>query len=991
MALWVAVNGLQDGESVNNEVFNRPINNLTERTNYLYGRVKDLAGNGTYESVRLTQVTLDSGTYAPVVGDFVYVNEVSGVYAKALSAITSDSVVLAADSAYSVGLLVSINPGNLTGTVVIYGKESLSTSGSAWDLSALLETGETFRNGPYYLSNEEAGKMTALPLGPSIYLGYFMEDPDNAGYGGYAILNPQYKDLKEAHTHRNYPLYAQPAGTQELSGPTPVDTHSVLGFEPDGVLAGLDRVARLIGLGSWSSTTSVQYTIWLSNSADPTQILGATTAPTDYSDCYLHWESSDATEINGAARVWAYNSPVAVGTKGLYINLENPDAGAWDTPYVVASDAEDKRTWTLDAPEQLRGWLANTYKQYFSDFPGTDNGYSFILQGGPHTSSDDRIADDITVKCGEIHEIAYTSVPVAGKKVTIITTDFVFGTDVVIGVDADASFQNLLDVVIAADLTGIDVALNTDDSHFMVSAPTTTTVSTDVAGAIASLKAAGAGSLLTGNVGLLVYDEYHKALVDSDSYWAAAGYWVPKELTNGLSIIAIPYDSDGTAASADTVAIADYWSSQFADEAPGSNFVYAMGMHTGLAEYYPPTPKTGSVLILNGVELDMYDQFPTDATYRVSNTSLYWYPDALGSVPWPRDWVSVDDPGSAVYAQNMLYHLVRLAAGEVGLVTSLTSAPGSPIRVLQCGTNDPASIGDLALDLNLNFQEEAANLAGFQVFKGLSGQKMLKGPVVERIISSDASISIIPTVGSPTGQGVVDLSIGDRSYSGDFEEVALENAKQELIGMFPYVRLMGWSTGGSGNIPTAFVAKFRVPHDIGDPLVPPNFKVIVYMTVFGESDIPWVGGGNKQYAGIDFSYSILPDFNPITSTDAWNALDASLPDGLITMTDAIHAEIPIGKYNAGVPGTPIYSAYDPMLIHNNPAEGTDVDRKVAQVLGGLIPEEGQLASWNPSWDAVVKPGSLVGIRVERANITAGTEYTGSLGFINMRWKLVSVA
>jgi len=109
------------------------------------------------------------------------------------------------------------------------------------------------------------------------------------------------------------------------------------------------------------------------------------------------------------------------------------------------------------------------------------------------------------------------------------------------------------------------------------------------------------------------------------------------------------------------------------------------------------------------------------------------------------------------------------------------------------------------------------------------------------------------------------------------------------------------------------------------------------------------------------------------------------------MTDAIHAEIPIGKYNAGVPGTPIYSAYDPMLIHNNPAEGTDVDRKVAQVLGGLIPEEGQLASWNPSWDAVVKPGSLVGIRVERANITAGTEYTGSLGFINMRWKLVSVA
>ena len=75
------------------------------------------------------------------------------------------------------------------------------------------------------------------------------------------------------------------------------------------------------------------------------------------------------------------------------------------------------------------------------------------------------------------------------------------------------------------------------------------------------------------------------------------------------------------------------------------------------------------------------------------------------------------------------------------------------------------------------------------------------------------------------------MTIGAMSqqYSGEFDEVALENAKQELIGMFPYVKLMGWTTGGTGNIPTGFVAKFRVPHTISSAL---KFRVLTYMTVF---------------------------------------------------------------------------------------------------------------------------------------------------------------
>jgi len=198
-------------------------------------------------------------------------------------------------------------------------------------------------------------------------------------------------------------------------------------------------------------------------------------------------------------------------------------------------------------------------------------------------------------------------------------------------------------------------------------------------------------------------------------------------------------------------------------------------------------------------------------------------------------------------------------------------------------------------------------------------------------------------------------------------------------------------------VPTAFVAKFRVDHTI-DPSK--AFKVLVYMTVFGESDIPWVAGGTKKYAGIDFSYSVLPDFTSFNlgagdiwpAGSAWNALNTTLPSGLMTMASPLTAEIPFGS-TTGTGAYPIYAAYDPMLIHNNPAEsgGTDADRKIAQVLGSPLPVLGAMAAPWTYGDPVVRAGSLVGIKVARANIISGApEYTGHIGFINLRWKLVSV-
>jgi len=997
MSLWVAVHGLVNNtDKLDAETLNRPIFELTERTNYLYNNLQSLMAAGIFESVRLPDASLITvGAAAPAVGDFVYLHPVEGKYAKAQADVDVDTL-LATDSSLAVGLLIYKN--GSTGTIVLYGKAELTGQ----NYSTMLESGESFRNGPYFLSALTAGKMTAAPSGPSIYLGYFMQDPLNPGYGGYALLSPQYKDVDEAHVHRSYPLFAQPAGTQFVSGPTPTDTHAVLGFEPVMPAAGGDHLSRTVIAGTWAGLEDVDYTIWLSASSDPNEVLGATTKPTDFSDAYLHWSSSDILEGKGAVRVWSYDTVYAFGTKGATIALQNPDTTSWNTPYTSASDDEDKRTWIVNVPSQTAGWLARYSRLYFDDHPAVDNKFSFILQGGPADNGDSREWDQVTVKAGELHRIVYTTNPSAAQTVTIGTTVFEFNTVLTvgtvlvgIGTDADESFQNLLNAIINAGLTGIDAALNIDDGHLMVCTPTTTTVSTTVTGASAStVFTPGTGNLASGTAAFLVYDQYHKALVATTSYWGAAIYWTPKALKNNLSIIPIPYDSDGAAATADTVAVGDYWDAEYSDEAPGAYFVYSMGMHSSLNVYYPPLPISAAGLILNGVEMDSMDQFPLDPTYRTGRSSIYWYPDLLGSVPWPRDWVDVNNPGSLAYQQHLLFRFVTMSTGETGLVTSCQPAPNSPIKILRCGTNEPATSGDLAFDLNLEMSESNENLAGYQVFKRATGSKLRKGPVVEKVTSRDGTVVISSSSGAPSGQGIVDLSVGSFRYEGDFEEVALQNAKQELIGMFPYIRLLA-----STSIPSGFVAKFRVPHTAGDA----TYKVIVYMTVFGETSIPYVGGGSKQYAGVDFSYSILPDYTPSTppgdptNYPAWNSLDQNLSVtdrlGIMATGTPIHADIPIGKFDI-TGATPTYTAYDPMLIHNNPAElpATDEDRKIAQVLGNPFPTAGDLVYWDVgAWgDPDVRPGSLVAIRIQRSNAVATPAYTGTLGFISIRWRLVAV-
>lgn len=967
MSLWVAVHGLVDDTDVVADTFNRPLFELAERTNFLYDRVQAMYGSGLFESVRLYDVTVVSGA---VVGQIVYRNPDTDTFTPALASMRLADNFTVDDSSFAVGVLVAVD--GTVGTVLVSGRCPLITGVIPWTMADLVESGETFRNGPYYLSSLTAGRITANPLGPRIYIGHYGAD--------YAVVNPQYRDTGEAHVHRTYPLYSQPAGTQVVTNPEdPSGTHAIHGFAA-GTVGTATRQPLLVTSGDWTGDT-VQYTVVLGRYTDVDYY------PLGFDTAALYWTSSDVNEGSGVVRVPGFEVPVAIGTKGLKVSLENPTATDWAIPYAAADEGKPSRTWTLDIPTATRGWRARHYRQVATYLGAYDNQYSIQTIGGPLAYADGRKFDTVTLKCpGIIYSLDFSSEPNAGDKTVIDDLTFQYTDD---GTVTDPAYipvlrtgsglttaTNFIAAALAessyADLTPV---INVDAEVVLLGKDdfSTANVVEHLGVDLSDTGVAAPGAIGSG-ARLLVYDQYNASLISS-GYWTSVAYSTPIELTNGLSLNVIPFSVSGGAVLSNYIVSGDTWTLELADEAPGANFEYALGMHPSLSQFYPPVPMNSAAFILNGVELDPEDMFPANPTYKIGTSGLYWYSDSYGMVPWPADWTSVANPGSQHFQQNAVLHFVH-NSGPSGVVTSLRAAANSPIKVKRCNTADDATVGDLEIDLDLNLQAQDESLAGYNVVKATNGQKLLRGPVVERIVAGPG-IDVSQAAGNPQGQGTVTIGLSSAAtYTGDFEEVALLNAKEEIVGMFPYIRLLPWVTG-STNVPSGFICKFKVPHNIS---VTSRFRVILYASMFGEVD---VAAASTKYAGLVFSYSFLPDYTEIQTGDAFRSLKNAFAPAAPYATRTI--SVPFGGTADG------YTGFDPLLMHTD-INLVDVPNKSFYMGVNMFPNAQGFGS--PDWpnpdDVCVRAGSLVGIKIQRGALPAGslTEYTSSLGFINLRWKLV---
>ena len=386
-------------------------------------------------------------------------------------------------------------------------------------------------------------------------------------------------------------------------------------------------------------------------------------------------------------------------------------------------------------------------------------------------------------------------------------------------------------------------------------------------------------------------------------------------------------------------------------DSENNEYWYHMAAGTTLANFWPPIPAQCASLVLDGIELQSKNVDPDNGVFFVGSDTIH----LNGSAFSPSNLSAI-----------ITFHFIRYAGSDSGVVTSLQAKEGSPIVIRKCGTKTPGKgqqTGDLEIDANFDFGTKDANEPGYNVVKGYKDGNFLLGPVVGSI-KKGPGISVTSSGAGGTGDVIISA---DSSVSGDFDTIALQNAKEEMIGLFPYVKLPPYNSA----VPSAFTAKFQVPVDIAD--IENGYNILFYATMFGYDGV--ISGADTATFTLGFTYNILPNMYG-------NYSRSNFKTGLISGDPRT---IPI-DFAAG------YTGFDPVLLTNDtsiPASPTSAN--------GVIRCDDMFQSppcgnQNITTLETVRPGYLVSVRLS-SEMYAGSDnnyYRGAVGVVALRWKLAPV-
>lgn len=1026
MAVWVPVQGFGDREYIESAVLNRPVGQLRERTDYLYDRFNLLLGGDALSALRITDVPLlINGDMAVEVGDAVYFNPESRLYEKALATVDLTELLAGgiADIGYPLGILLERDTTAATGTVLIMGQLNFS---GVLDIAGMLEPGSTFHSGPYYLSSIYPGKLATHPAGPEIYIGYFAETPDSPTLADYAIINPQYRSIAEAHIHSGIRLDMRPVGTvidgRVLGLPSEAAEEGAHGMNAGAASAVLTDPAanwvanNLLGLKVYNKTQNAVGTVtantattitasMLDSAGDPvnwddgdlyyvetrqylrvsgsynrtatlsyTCILTDDTGanpPVDLNNLWLTYTTNDPS-VSGRVRIPAYDWPVDLDGSGLKVCITSA------YPDILEQSSEERRTHKFTARDDLTGWISNEVNTVMDSSATCP--YSLQLTG-TLTVTDPPNPYHVTIAVQSGVVLYSNDVPADGDYIEISGHRFEFDSDgsctigatpiPIISGDHKATFRAFQAAALSAGFTGLTVVTHDDDaahSSFAVIIMTpggSGGITSSVTNAtIADIGIAAGATVATTQPVFVAYDNDFNSISTTNALIALGGERDSAVLANGLTCTMVPFNADLTYTTDFNAIVGSSWTSAVCTEGASGAYKYTIDMDPVLSDVYPVLPLSGISLVSNGVELASDQFFPDDAAFGPGYHGLYWYDNVP---PWPVGYHAnyAGDP-----MRSILY-LIRRNASGASYVTSLHPAPDAPVRITKCGTDEPASTGDLQVDIDLDLKSEQAGLTDYTVFKRVAGNKLLGGPVVSRILPGPGYTVTSPP-GVPQGYGDVTLQLDGQHTAGEFNEIALQNAKHEMIGLFPYIRLLPWATGAN-NIQSGFTAKFALPYTLQGA-----YRFNISMVLFGEEDIT----DTVQYAGINFTYSVLHDYLP--DSDYHKNL---LTDLITPNSGNIRWDVPLGEDGAA------YAAYDPMVIHTDPEQAEYTPARIYRASMGPYPADGDLVggALPPSADDILLyGGSQVAIQISRAGLSnsAVDEYAGSLGIINLRWRLV---
>ena len=952
LEMWSQVKKFSDGDSLNADTLNLPIGQLGDRTAYLYNKLKSLLSKDAMSSVVLTNVPLSTETgKTPVVGNAVYFDKDSKSFAAAKATMSLCDDFTAAESAFTVGILIFKDNDSPIGNVLAYGRTELNYDGEPIKVANMIESGESFRPGRYYLSANEAGKLSAHPNGPLIYVCTIDGETNDTYFSsGSAIVTPQFLDMGTSHVHRTAVLTARPAGTIGTGGYLP---NSYDSEHPEW------SPALRFG-GTWTANNKVSYKFSL---ADPSAYW-----PTGVK---LLWtEVVDGKSSPVFSKTIHAPDEVVELSNGLNVRLSLPYSDP-NTAYSGLSD-ENQREWPeLVFPDAGKGWLdheANAVAETSSI-----EGLKVAIRGRfDYSPLEVNVAFPGRLQTLELNEISEGTTFAYSGSVYEFTLDAesYSGDNIPVPVGTCLADSALY---LASELSkrhsgGQRFAVYEEDSgsvaYLLVMDGDTVDGSQDVIKSVepdvtqSQFNVVGATS-----VNIVVFDGNGRVVGAAPAFNVKSYVWND---IGDMSVM-IYQVSDGDV----TVPAGTVVSTVVTDYEPDAIYDYVLGMDPQLSNYWPPVPPKSAALVVNGVEMDNKALFPDNPTVSFGRDTIHWFEDDEDRKPWPEAFVSRDAEIDPALDKTETMHWVRGFQGATGPVTSIQPKPGSPIKIYGYGTFDGANTGDLEIAADFDFKVENGGIPGFLVPKRAVNGSLVAGPVVERIIGG-AGVSVISMAGCPNGQGTVIVALDNGAYRNQFSDIALENAEQAKIGMFPYIRIRGYQNTITS--PSAFTAVMRVPTSLPDG----TYELRLQASVFGE--VGFVGV-SKQTACVKLSYNILPDYNTESGIGYSN-----LKTGLMKPDHERNILIPFGHESGeGVK----YDGFDPIVIMTDDEGVQEEDDVVQKVLGEPIPSRSEFNQQTITPE--LRPGYLVGIRISRAVAqgTGITPYTGALGFINLSWSLVA--
>jgi hypothetical protein len=241
----------------------------------------------------------------------------------------------------------------------------------------------------------------------------------------------------------------------------------------------------------------------------------------------------------------------------------------------------------------------------------------------------------------------------------------------------------------------------------------------------------------------------------------------------------------------------------FAGKAPpGAIFGYNLAAHPALAALWPPTPLSSVVFVRDlgqaHVGGTICPQGPRGLV-QATRDGIWWNSDCLGDAPWAPGGAGFSDSstgsGDCSRPEQLALYVgfteMLFATGQA-TVTSLRPATGSAIAVVDA-QGDPASAGDLFLQLALGSIEGPPTTPGSVVLKGLVSGGFSAGHVLEGLVEgAGVTLTALDGVTRPLGGGAT-------LYQGQVQ-IDLSAAVEERELTPQVVRLYGATEAPYGNL-----------------------------------------------------------------------------------------------------------------------------------------------------------------------------------------------